>query len=268
MLQLYNMKRIHFITILLLLLLLGSAAQAQERGDGLGNNDERNPHAIASGRIGAGAIVRGRNRWFENNLRYGRKTDGTLPFTPGITELGVKLGGNIQQMAHSPFEKQFSLGLIGGVHYRRYWRITGVKVELLGSSAHYTSNEPAAYNATTHPSDSVTKSSFRALYVSLPALGLIRAYKNIYLELGPQYTYMVSYADKNGAFSKIYKRSDIFYRSEFSGIIGAEARISHKFKADLRYIKGLTDVNNSVYPKAYLQWNINSVQATVMYRLN
>ena len=98
-------------------------------------------------------------------------------------------------------------------------------------------------------------------------MGQLMVFKDIYFELGPQYSYLLSYSEKNGAFSKIYGADDIFKKSEFSMVIGVEAKFDKKFKFDLRYIKGLTDVNNSVYPSAYLQWNINSIQATIAYKL-
>jgi len=267
------MKRINFVTTLLLVLFLCTVSRAQERGDGLAT-PKNNDKGIITGRTGPdngnGQIIHGTNSWFDKNmmLQYWTKhKDGTpFPFTLGLSEFGVNLGGNFQEMAHSPFTKSFKPGLVGGLYYRRYWRLTAVKVELLGSTAHYVSTQAAGVYAT-HPTDSTSKSFFKTRYFSLPVLAQLMVVKDVYLELGPQYSYMLSYSEKNGVFSKIYGPDNIFKNSEFSMIIGAEAKINRKFKFDLRYIKGMTDVNNSVYPSAYLQWNINAIQATVYYRL-
>ena len=267
------MKRIYFVTTLLLVLFLSKSGYAQERGDGLAA-PKPDDKGIITGRTGRdngnGVIIHGTNPWFDKNmmLQYWsrRKSAGMYPNTLGLSEFGVKLGGNFQAVVHGPFTRSFKPGLVGGIYYRRYWRFTAVKVELLGSSAHYVSTQSAGVYAK-HPIDSTSKSFFRGKYLSIPVMGQLRVLDDVYIEFGPQYSYLLSYTEKNGAFSKIYGSDNIFKKAEFSLLIGAEARINKKMEFDIRYIKGLTDVNNSVYPSAYLQWNINSIQASLAYKL-
>ena len=263
------MRRIHCGITLLILLVLGTATQAQERGDGKASPTQKDPSGILTGRDGYSAgPAGGTNPWFNKNMRYAQDaSDGPQQFVKGISDLGIKLGGDMQQMQHSPFGGQLSPGIIGGIYLRRFWRITALKVEALVNSAKYTSTQPAAEYATNHPSDSTAKSIFKSVYLSIPALAELKVYHTIYLEVGPQYSYLLTYKDKNDAFTKIYGHNDIFHPSEFSGVLGAEMTINSKLKAEIRYVKGLTDVNNSVYPKAYLQWNVNSIQAMVSYKL-
>ena len=85
--------------------------------------------------------------------------------------------------------------------------------------------------------------------------------------LGPQYSHLISSSDKNGEFTKIYGKNNVFYKSEFSMVGGFEIQLPHALRIGARYIKGLTDVNNSIYPKAYEAWTINTVQITFSYRL-
>ena len=263
------MKRINFTTTLLFLLILCGTAHAQERGDGIAEGQKKDPVGVISGRSGSGIGSQGQsgsNRWFSKNIDYANSPGYVRPFIKGLSDFGIKAGGNFQEMGTSPFTQQFTPGIVGGIYFRRFYRVTAFKIEALASSAHYESSQPAGYY-TVHASDSVTKSSFKAMYISIPAMFELRLYRDLYIEVGPQYSYLLSSADKNGVFSKIYKQNDIFYKSEFSGLIGLEVNLPRKFKVDVRYIKGITDVNNSVYPKAYLQWQINSLQATLSYRL-
>ena len=195
--------------------------------------------------------------------------DGTpVNAAPGISEYGVKAGLNCQQMAHSSFTNTFFPGALAGVYFRRHWRFTAIKIELLGTTGHYTSAQ-AVGSVATPAENNTSKSTFNTTYLSLPALAQLRIHRDpdLWLEVGPQYTYLLTYSDKSDIFSKEYGQDNIFKRSEFSGVIGAEYKINTRFKVDLRYAKGLTDVNNSVYPQAYLQWNINSIQATLSYKL-
>ncbi len=254
------MKRVHFTSILLLLLLSCAATYAQERGDGSAQNGTKaNDKGITTGR--SGKRILGAVNEYNNGDVFRSK-----PFVPGTSDFGVKAGVNFQELATSPFAPKLTAGIVGGLYFRRYWRVTGVKIEALASSAHYVSKEPAAYYASS-AKDTVSKSEFKAIYLSVPVLGELRLYHEIYIEIGPQYSHLMASSDKNGAFSHIYGKSDIFFKSEFSGVIGIEAGLPYGLKIDARYCKGLTDVNNSIYPQAYLQWTINTIQATVSYNL-
>lgn len=265
------MKQIYFAATLLLLFIAVSTANAQERGDGKAESVDKNPDGIISGRTGTdrpGGFEKGKssNAWFNKNMAQAGDKSDNRPFVHGVSDFGIKLGGNFQEIGTSPFTSQFNPGIVGGLYFRRFYRVTAIEIEALASSAHYISSQPAGY-FTTHASDSVTKSEFRTIYLSVPMMFQLQVIKRLFVEVGPQYSYLISSADKNGAFTKIYKKDDVFYKSEFSGVVGLEYLYNRKFKIDVRYVKGITDVNNNLYPKAYLEWTINSLQATVSYRL-
>ncbi len=275
------MSRIPFLSALLLVLLVSVAATAQERGDGeAAARRQIHDKDIIDGR-GSKGKGRAGSRSGAANANQGKNTTGVFrkfgndegesepaPFSHGRTELGAKLGVNFQEMAKSPFSPNFAPGVVGGGYFRRYFRRTGLRMELLASTGSYTSQNPAAYYAEhTATMDTVTKSAFRAVYLSVPILFEQRIFRKVYVQVGPQISYLLSSKDKNGEFTKIYGRNDIFKKAEFSMLIGAEYQLPYKLRVGARYIKGLTDVNNSVYPKAYFAWTVNSLQVSVSYNL-
>ena len=270
------MSRIPFLSALFLFLIVSVATNAQERGDG---------EAAAKRQIHDKDIIDGRGRRsirranHDSHVNAGKNTKGVFrkfgnddaksepPETPhGRSELGAKLGVNFQELAKSPFSPAYKPGVVGGGYFKRYFRRTGIRMELFASTGSYSSQNPAAYYAQhTANMDTVTKSSFKALYISVPILFEQRMFHKAYLQIGPDITYLLSSSDKNGQFTKIYTKSDIFKKAEFSILFGAEYQLPYNIRVGARYIKGLTDVNNSVYPKAYFAWTINSLQVMASY---
>ena len=272
------MGKIGFLVTLLFLLTLSVATRAQERGDGSADGGKREKRVVRdhetwggydgeqrSKRLG-GKRLKIRLKW--NTPENSKKTDRPVRRWPhGETEIGAKLGLNFQELSQSPFSPSFNPGIVGGGYFRRFFGGSGVRVELLGSTASYTSQNPAAYYAThTAGTDTVTKSAFRGIYISIPAMFEQRAFKKLYLLFGPQYSRLISSSDKNGEFTKIYSKSNVFFKSEFSLVGGFEVQLPHALSIGARYVYGLTDVNNNIYPKSYLAWTINSIQATFSYR--
>ena len=242
--------------------MLPAAASAQERGDGKAPdpNKVKESNDIATGRPnvgGVGGYVPGRNRWFDKNNQYSYSSGGSYkPPVGGITDFGVKVGLNMQELVKSPFASQFKPGILGGIYARRYWDLIGIKADVLASTANYVTGGSA-----------VPKSDFSTLYLSVPFALQIRVYHEIFVELGPQYSRLLTYKDKNSDYTKAYGKTDIFYKSEFSAFAGIDAQLPYNVRVNLRYIKGLTDVNNNVYPEAFYQWTINSIQLSFSYRL-
>src|SRR5262249_6538372 len=155
------------------------------------------------------------------------------PSVPGLSDFGVKLGGNFTQMATSPFTNGFAPGIVGGLYVRRFWRVTAVEVELLASSAPYVCRDAAAASAP-NASDTVSKSQFRSIYIRVPVMFSLKVSNTLYAETVPEYSYLLSSADKNNAFTNAYKKSDIFHKSEFSWVLGLEMKLPKKFKVGVR----------------------------------
>jgi hypothetical protein len=271
------MGRIPFFAILLSLLLVSAASKAQERGDGIANGGKREKRVVHdndkySNNNGDRGLFR-RLKKEKIKLTWNSPEEKTSPdyyrSSPrGETDLGVKLGLNFQEIIKSPFSPSFNPGIVAGGYCRRFWGGSGIRGELLVNTASYTSQNPADYYAPHKAgSDTVTKSAFKAAYISIPVMFEQRCFHKLYLLLGPQYSHLISSSDKNGEFTKIYGKSNVFYKSEFSMVGGFEVQLPQRLRIGARYIKGLTDVNNSIYPKAYEAWTINTVQITFSYRL-
>ncbi len=275
------MRRIPFFLALSFLITFSVVLKAQERGDGDANGGKREKRVVHDNDTYGGYDSEGRNKnkyarrgkfqlklkWNSPEQAAGTKTH--RPFPKGESDLGVKLGVNFQEIAHSPFSPAFNPGIVGGGYFRRFWGTSGMRAELLLSTGNYTSQDPAAYYAThTAGTDTVTKSAFSGIYISIPFMFEQRVSRKVYLLFGPHYSYLLSSSDKNGQFTKIYNKSNVFFRSEFSLVAGFEVQLPKALRVGARYVHGLTDVNNNIYPKAYLGWTINSIQATFSYRIH
>ena len=272
------MGRIPFFAVLLFSLLLAGAAGAQERGDGVADGGKREKRVVHDHDKYQRHDTRNEGifmRLSKHKIKFSWNTPESIPDSEyysrsprGETDLGVKVGFNFQEMIKSPFSPSFNPGVVAGGYFRRFWGSSGIRGELLINTASYNSENPAAYYAPhTVGTDTTTKSAFKAMYISIPVMFEQKCFHKLYLLLGPQYSYLVSSSDKNGEFTKIYGKSNIFYKSEFSLVGGFEVQLPHALRIGARYVKGLTDVNNSIYPKAYEAWTMNAVQLTFSYRL-
>ncbi len=272
------MSRIPLFTFLLFSILFSAAAGAQERGDGSAEGGKRQKRVVHdndkyqhSSTKSEGIFRRlGRHKikltW--NTPESTTDSEYYRRSPRGETDLGVKVGLNFQEITKSPFSPSLNPGLVAGGYCRRFWGGSGIRGELLINTASYTSQNAASYYVPHIAStDTVTKSAFKAVYLSVPIMFEQRIRHKAYLILGPQYSYLISSTDKNGEFTKIYNKSNVFFKSEFSLVGGFEIQLPHALRIGARYIKGLTDVNNSVYPKAYEAWTINTVQISFSYRL-
>ncbi len=272
------MGRIPFLAILLCFLLFSAAASAQERGDGSAEGGKREKRVVHDknkdkysdkSREERKRERRENRRKFKLTWNTPEKTDAVSykPSPHGETDLGAKLGFNFQEIVKSPFSPSFNPGVVAGGYFRRFWGRSGIRAELLVNTASYTSQNPAAYYVQhTTSTDTVTKSAFKTAYLSIPAMFEQRCSQKVYLLFGPQYSLLVSSSDKNGEFTKIYSKNNVFFKSEFSLVAGFEVQLPHAIRIGARYIKGLTDVNNNVYPKAYEAWTINAIQVAFSYR--
>ncbi len=259
-------------------LLFSAAATAQERGDGSAEGGKRQRRVVHDRDRNDSKSREELKRERRENRRKFKITWNTPDGKPdteyyrasphGETDLGAKLGINFQEMVESPFSPSFNPGIVGGGYFRRFWGGSGVRAELLFNTASYTSQNPASYYAQHTPgTDTVTKSAFKTAYISVPAMFEQRCFHKLYLLFGPQYSLLISSSDKNGEFTKIYNKSNVFFKSEFSLVGGFEVQLPHSLRIGARYIKGLTDVNNNIYPKAYEAWTINAIQVSFSYRI-
>ena len=78
---------------------------------------------------------------------------------------------------------------------------------------------------------------------------------------------MLSFTDNNGAYTKQFKNDKILKTGEVCLALGFNFKLPYKLNLDLRYVKGITDINKNTYYRALDAWSNNAGQVTLSYKL-
>jgi hypothetical protein len=159
--------------------------------------------------------------------------------------VGLKAGANFQQMT-GVYDDAYKLGFFGGAFLGVSKNKMGVQVEGLVKSVKV---DLAASSS----------SYVRSTYLDIPVLFTYRLIPRVSLQVGPQYTMLLSAENDAKMDVKSYYKS-----SEVSGALGLEVRLPVHLTAGARYIMGFSDVNNTAATTA---WRNRSIQVHVGFRL-
>jgi hypothetical protein len=160
--------------------------------------------------------------------------------------LGLKAGANFQQMTGSGFDDGYKVGVFGGAFVGVSKNKIGVQVEGLVKSVKV---------------DMATSGFVKSTYLDVPVLFTYRLIPRVSLQVGPQYTMLLS-AENN---ANLDVKSN-FKSSEISGALGLEVRLPVHLTAGARYIMGFSDVNNNKIATATDSWRNRSIQVYVGFR--
>ena len=172
---------------------------------------------------------------------------------PKVT-IGGKLGLNMQQttvtdnVLKPTFDNGYNPGILGGLFVSVDKKKKGVRVEGLLKSAKL-EGSGVAY-------------SIRTLALDIPVLFEYRVVKRVWLQVGPQFTTLLSAKGLGAYKDEDYKGT--FRNSDLSLVGGVEVHLPMKLTAGVRYVKGFIDVNNTVGTE---KWRNSSIQVSVGYRL-
>lgn len=179
---------------------------------------------------------------------------GIKKVLPVKIDLGLKLGANLTSLSANEWESGmkagFHGGLFGGVNAKRF----GGQLEVLFSKVKYTGNGvefyknygPSNFNSS---ADSGKHGDFAVSYLSVPVLLNVKIGGPIWLQLGPQFSSLISVSDKN----KLLKDTkSLFNSGEVSGIVGLQLKLA-KVRAGVRYNIGLSDMSPSTVTSAWKQ---------------
>jgi hypothetical protein len=170
-------------------------------------------------------------------------------------DLGLKIGLNMQQLsAGSDFQNSYKSGIFGGAFVGVHKNKIGVQVEALVKGVSYELNVPAT------PISSGGTSKLNAVYLDIPLLFEYRIVKRVWLQLGPQYSIMMSAKNASGNDVK-----NAFKSSDFAGVIGLDVHLPVRLSAGARYVLGFSDINNT--SSATESWKNRSIQLYLAYRI-
>ena len=183
-------------------------------------------------------------------------TNSAMAQIPGVSKvtkalpkvsLGVKLGANFQEISGSDWEKTYKPGVVGGLFVGLTKNKWGIQVEALVKSVQFDFSGPA--------SDPV-----KGVYLDVPLLLEYKIIPRLWLQLGPQYSELLSAKESGQDVKKDFNAGD------FSGVLGLEARLPLHFTVSARYILGFTNINNTSETGVSDSWKNRTIQLAVGFR--
>lgn len=168
--------------------------------------------------------------------------------------IGAKLGANLSGVNGPSLKGNFKVGyLVGAYADLNVGKSIAIQPELLFSqTSSTTANSPSGIL------NFQQAKKFNLHYMSIPILLDYKIIPFIHVQVGPQFSILLN---KNESVVSSGIKS--FKSGDFAAVIGAEARIL-KFRAGLRYIIGLSNVNDLTTQE---KWKNQSVQIALSYNI-
>ncbi len=182
-----------------------------------------------------------------------------ITYNPPKTEYGVKLGLNMQSLSGAAWDNTYNPGIVAGVYGRMNNKKVGVRGELLLSTSHYTTlanivDSPVAYIG-----------DFIVTRLNIPVLFECKLYRDLWLNIGPQYSRMFTVNSLNDYAGD----AQLFFNpGEFSVIGGLDTRLAKNLSAGLRYTYGLSDIRNPDLTTGTDKWQNSTINFYLSYQLS
>jgi hypothetical protein len=169
---------------------------------------------------------------------------------PGVPkfDFGIKVGANFAKLDGDAWQQNMQPGLMGGAFIGVRSKKIGLQLEAMVNSSKYSLSGVASGG------------DFKTTNLELPLLLQYKLLPYVWLQLGPQYSMVMSTSVPDGSTI-----TDLF-KNSFCGVFGVELKTPIKFNIGVRYILGLTDVNN-VSSQFSGAWQQRSVQVHLGFRL-
>lgn len=182
---------------------------------------------------------------------------------PGPLDInvGIKGGMNFTRMGGSTWSGGYRTGLLGGVFASVGVKKIGGQIEGLVGTSTFTGNGKNFHNGggtnslLLQPGDSASTGSFGATYLHIPLLLNLKLFGNATVQLGPQYSTLLSVKDKDAFLNK--PASSVFNTSDVAGVVGIQLKLPLKLNAGIRYTFGLSDQNISTVKES---WKMSNIQ--------
>ncbi len=160
-------------------------------------------------------------------------------------DVGLKLGANLSKLNGESWDDGYKANILGGGFVGFRALRMGVQAEAFFTQSTYTIGKTTKDFAVANYKnavDSVKGGSFRLNQLSVPVLFQLKVAGPLWLQAGPQFTATLSASDKDN----LLKNPDDFFKTaSVDGVVGAQAILPFKLQAGVRYIFGLSGVNNA-----------------------
>ncbi len=170
---------------------------------------------------------------------------------------GIKLGANFNQITgNETFKQDFSPGIAGGIFVVSTKKKWGIQAEAMISSARY--------NLQLETGDSLRTTYFSFINADIAVMLEYELLPKIWIQAGPQFSTFISIKDiaPNNTLDPI----NYFQSSNFSGVLGLDARITKHFNAGVRYIYGISNLRSGMSVFTSEAWMTRTIHAYIGYR--
>jgi hypothetical protein len=169
---------------------------------------------------------------------------------------GPKIGVNLSKLDGSSWEGGYKTNLLGGAFVSIHGKRFGVQIEGLFSQTTYVTGTDfksvyTGYLAS--GADSLKSGRFKISYFNIPVMAQVHALNRAWLQLGAQYSGVVSVQDKD-AFLK--DAEGLFKKGSIAGVVGIWIDVTRRINAGGRYVMGLNNVNFSDVSENWKQRDI------------
>lgn len=198
-------------------------------------------------------------------LSFAQPAKKIMPLQIGV---GIKAGANFSKLnGGDTWTGGYRTGLHGGVFANVGIKRIGGQIEAIYSTATYTADGSNLYQAAKNTgvnylkniADSSRSGSVGVTYINVPLLLNLKLFGNAWIQLGPQYTAVLSVKDKDGLLAN---KDGLFNGNDVSGVAGVWLKLPAGLNAGVRYIFGLSDQNLSSIGES---WKTRTIQLHIGY---
>ncbi|MCB0696208.1 MAG: PorT family protein [Chitinophagaceae bacterium] len=176
---------------------------------------------------------------------------------PLDVNIGLKAGMNFTRLQGSTWTGGYRSGILAGAFGSVGVKKIAGQIEALVSTTTFTGQGRSFQDAglLLNPVDSTSQGSFSAVYLHIPVLLNLKMFGNASIQLGPQFSSLLSAKDKDGILNT--RTSTVFNTSDFAGVVGLQLKLPAKLNAGIRYTFGLSDQNLSSVGES---WKLGTIQ--------
>lgn len=180
--------------------------------------------------------------------------------------VGPKIGVNLNKLDGVSWDGGYKTNLLGGAWLGVLGSRFGVQIEGLFAQTNYVTGQDfnTIYKQYIQAGkDSIKGGAFRVNYFSIPLLAQVRILNRVWLQVGPQYSGVVSVKDKDDF---VRDATALFDKGSFSGVAGLWIDVTRHLNVGARYVQGFSNMSN-VADEVSGKWKMRDVQIHLGYRL-
>ncbi|MBS1588777.1 MAG: PorT family protein [Bacteroidetes bacterium] len=157
-------------------------------------------------------------------------------------DLGIKLGANFSNINGKYWENGYKANLLGGAYLGINGRRVGIQLEAVYTQATFVTGNQFTdiyKDFLQTGKDSIKGGNFRVNYITVPLLLNIRFFSHATIQLGPQFSGVMSVQDKD----EMIKDASKLFNNSWDGVIGLWIKLPAHLNFGVRYIIGLSNIN-------------------------